>query len=691
MILTARSASPTSTASPTTLAQLSRNASVISSSSSSSSSSSVNVLATPTRERPHRAFSPPRIRKGSRDHSIEPPRKDPLEAAAAIAAVRPKPRIVLPTGGSRPADNGPPTPRPRGAPPRQLLTKADFELGDTLGEGSYSEVVSATHKATGKAYAIKVISKMHLIKKDKVKYATSERDALALLTNGGHPGIIQLFWTFQDTSSLYFVTSLEPNGNLQTLVRRLGSLSLTCAQYYTAQLVDTVTWMHERGVIHRDLKPENVLLDSAWRIKLADFGSAKLLRRGQDGAFVEDRETSHSFVGSPQYVSPELLLDQYKYACKSSDLYAVGCILFQLLTGQFLFHAITEFLTFQKIKRGEHTPFPDWFDASARDLIERLLPLDPAERIGAAPKSSADELKAHAFFSAARQGLDPVNWAELWSVPAPSIEAGMIKKDPVPEDDGRGEWDEFDGGWSRTPQAEEGESAIVSDEEDSTPPVQRTRSSSSLWKKQDESERHDAAVAEAAQRMELVKMKDFEPEHGMMHLKKPARSGSTSHSSDGTASSLDHGSPYHTSAHSAHGAIPPDQLARLLGPGEIVAHATRVHIRRDVLGGLVRKDRSVTLCLTSSPSAGARLVALHASRKGWRTEAVLAFAGGEAETGGEESPAATVLGVDGTPGDKSFTVRTASRSYVIVAADAHVAARWTELVRGAFVAAQART
>lgn len=59
-------------------------------------------------------------------------------------------------------------------------------------------------------------------------------------------------------------------------------------------------------------------------------------------------------------------------------MYAIGCILFQLLTGQFLFHALTEFLTFQKIKRGEHAPFPDWLDDGARDLILRLLVRSPA-------------------------------------------------------------------------------------------------------------------------------------------------------------------------------------------------------------------------------------------------------------------------------------------------------------------------
>ncbi|EJD52544.1 kinase-like protein [Auricularia subglabra TFB-10046 SS5] len=645
MILTPRSPSPTS---PTALAQLSRNASVISSSSSSSSSSSITGPTTPTRERPPRAFSPPRRGHGSRD-------REPLEAAAATAAVQPRPHITLPAGGLKHADNGPPTPRARGPPlhGRQAVTRADFAFGDTLGEGSYSEVVSATHKATGKAYAIKVISKMHLIKKDKVKYATSERDALAILTAGDHPGIIHLYWTFQDQASLYFALSMAPNGELQSLVRKLGSLSLRCARYYTAQIVDAVTWMHDRGVIHRDVKPENILLDSDWRIKLTDFGSAKVLRRGQDGAFVEDRETTRSFVGSPQYVSPELLLDQYKYACKSSDLYAIGCILFQLLTGQFLFHALTEFLTFQKIKKGEHTPFPDWLDSRARDLIERLLPLDPAERLGAAPKSGPEELKAHPFFTDAHpaDGLAPVDWAALWRVEAPGIEPGMVKREPGPEpedDAANNGWDEFDGGFVTAPDP-------------------------------DPEREHEDALVNGVQKLELQRPRE-EPEkedprgreRGSVQPRAPQRSGSQSQSSDGTTSSLDHSHSHDTS-------IPLQQITRMLAPGERVSYIARVHFRREILGGIVRKDRAGALCLTASP---ARLILLRAPRGAWRTEAVLQFAGDTAGVG-EGVAGGTILGVEAAQGERLFTVRTASRNHLILAPDEPAAERWVALLRDA--------
>ena len=96
--------------------------------------------------------------------------------------------------------------------------------------------------------------------------------------------------------------------------------------------------MHSQGVIHRDLKPENVLMDGNKHIKITDFGTAKMLKpiSNQNGrtyymsdsiASMDDRASS--FVGTAEYVSPELLTD--KNACKASDLWAFGCIIYQLL------------------------------------------------------------------------------------------------------------------------------------------------------------------------------------------------------------------------------------------------------------------------------------------------------------------------------------------------------------------------
>ena len=121
-----------------------------------------------------------------------------------------------------------------------------------------------TSRTDGKQYAIKVITKSHLIRAQKVETASAERDALIRLH--GHPGIVSLYHTFQDDWSLCmccssslppahdlpdFVIDLAVNGEMQSLISRLGSLSTRCVQYYAAQIADAMEYMHSKDVIHR--------------------------------------------------------------------------------------------------------------------------------------------------------------------------------------------------------------------------------------------------------------------------------------------------------------------------------------------------------------------------------------------------------------------------------------------------------
>jgi 3-phosphoinositide dependent protein kinase-1 len=148
------------------------------------------------------------------------------------------------------------------------------------------------YKKNQKHYALKVLNKAQLVKKKVIHSAMVEKDALIALGTQPHPhpGVIRLHHCFQDaahlceltdasissraTHLLDFTLDLAINGDLKVLVQRLGSLSLECTKYYTAQLVDAVQYLHGAGVVHRDIKPENILLDSSMRIKLADFGCA---------------------------------------------------------------------------------------------------------------------------------------------------------------------------------------------------------------------------------------------------------------------------------------------------------------------------------------------------------------------------------------------------------------------------------
>ncbi|KAL8870274.1 MAG: hypothetical protein Q9174_003644 [Haloplaca sp. 1 TL-2023] len=294
----------------------------------------------------------------------------------------------------------------------------DFAFGRTLGEGSYSTVMAATDRETGKEYAIKVLDKRHIIKEKKVKYVTVEKDTLNRLTD--HPGVVKLFYTFQDEYSLYYVLDLASNGELLGVLKRMTTFDEECTRFYSAEILDTIHFMHARGVIHRDLKPENVLLDEHMHVKITDFGTAKLLdvkKNAADSNGVPEAEEllegsdvnkANSFVGTAEYVSPELLRD--KSACKASDLWALGCIIYQLLAGRPPFKAANEFLTFQKIMDLNYE-FPQDFPEVAKDLVERLLVLDPARRL------SIEHIKNHEFFAG-------ITWGRgLWKQKPPKIKS----------------------------------------------------------------------------------------------------------------------------------------------------------------------------------------------------------------------------------------------------------------------------
>ncbi|PSR93688.1 kinase-like domain-containing protein [Coniella lustricola] len=284
----------------------------------------------------------------------------------------------------------------------------DFKFDRVLGEGSYSTVFLATDRSNNLEHAVKVLDKKHIIKEKKIKYVNIEKNTLNRLTE--HPGIVKLFYTFQDERSLYYVLDLCSGGELLGVLKRTGTFDIDCTRFYSAEILDAIDYMHSRGVIHRDLKPENVLLDSGMHVKITDFGTAKLLPDPRDPNpppdDASDDGRAASFVGTAEYVSPELLTD--KSAGKASDIWAFGCIVYQLLAGRPPFKAGTEYLTFQKIVGLEYE-FPAGFPPAARDLVERCLVLDPAMRL------TVEHIKNHEFFDGMR-----VNRL-LWKQKAPRL------------------------------------------------------------------------------------------------------------------------------------------------------------------------------------------------------------------------------------------------------------------------------
>lgn len=227
-----------------------------------------------------------------------------------------------------------------------------------------------------------------------MEYVTREKSVLQILS-GCSNYFVKLYCTFQDPERLYFVLTYAKNGELLTHINKNKNFNIACTKFYTAEIVVALEALRSKGIIHRDLKPENILFDENWHILVTDFGSAKIV---QNETSREDEENlierKNSFVGTAQYVSPELLTDCN--ASYASDLWALGCIIFQMVSGSMPFVAGTEYLIFQKILKLEYE-FPEGFDRIAKNLIEKLLVLLPEKRLGASDTKPYSSIREHEF------------------------------------------------------------------------------------------------------------------------------------------------------------------------------------------------------------------------------------------------------------------------------------------------------
>lgn len=231
-----------------------------------------------------------------------------------------------------------------------------------------------------------------------MEYVTREKSVLQMLSSCASY-FVKLYCTFQDTERLYFVLAYAKNGELLSYINKNKAFSLNCTQYYTAELVLALEALHSKGIIHRDLKPENVLFDENWHILITDFGSAKIVPANNSKHDEDEVKRRNSFVGTAQYVSPELLTgNAVSYA---SDLWALGCIVFQMVSGLTPFRDGSEYMIFQKIMKLEYE-FPEGFDKAAKDFVEQLLVLEPQGRLGAEDARPYQSLREHRFLA----GLD---------------------------------------------------------------------------------------------------------------------------------------------------------------------------------------------------------------------------------------------------------------------------------------------
>ncbi|XP_028128946.1 3-phosphoinositide-dependent protein kinase 1 isoform X4 [Diabrotica virgifera virgifera] len=295
-------------------------------------------------------------------------------------------------------------------------TSDDYIFGKVVGEGSFSTVYLAKDIHTHKEHAIKVLEKSHIIRERKTEHVMREKEVLRIVGNAC-PYIVRLYWTFQDLERLYFVLSYAKNGDLFTQIEKHDQLSIECTRYYLAELTLGLEYLHSKNIIHRDLKPENILFDENWHIVITDFGSSKILDDTGGDDLVKNVDSGRrrkSFEGTAQFISPEML-GEYTSGC-SSDLWALGCIAYQMACGDMPFTGHSEFLIFQKILKLDYS-FPEDFPEVVKDFVEQLVILEPNKRLGASDEKRYSSIRQHKLFSV-------LNWDDLGPPPKISDDMG---------------------------------------------------------------------------------------------------------------------------------------------------------------------------------------------------------------------------------------------------------------------------
>jgi hypothetical protein len=252
-----------------------------------------------------------------------------------------------------------------------------YELGELLGAGVSATVHRALDTRTRSVVAVKLLNP-HL-RTDAVSLERFRRE-IRIARALGHPQVVSIYDLVVEPETTYLVMECVEGVSLKERLTLEGRLPLDTALGLLRQMLDILAACHARGIVHRDLKPQNVMLRPDGLVKLLDFGIARM-------TMLADLTHTGASLGSPEYMAPEL------YTASSwdprSDLYALGVMLFELLTGDLPFAADSLPLLYQ---RHLSAPVPRVPDAPrwVQHLVERLLAKAPYERYQSAEEVLAD-------------------------------------------------------------------------------------------------------------------------------------------------------------------------------------------------------------------------------------------------------------------------------------------------------------
>ncbi|EFN53943.1 hypothetical protein CHLNCDRAFT_8755, partial [Chlorella variabilis] len=283
-----------------------------------------------------------------------------------------------------------PLPRRNGKKLRMDATVEEvYHLGRTLGQGAFSKVKLATHRATGEQVACKVMRLPRPMRCEECRACTARgliMKEIDVLLDLDHPSVVSMREYFVHRNRVYLIMDLLRGGELLDALINKGHYSEADARTIFQQLIRGVQHLHSRGIVHRDIKLDNLLLarpGDITSLKIADFGFAKKHPRAAD-----ELSVMKTMLGTPEYMAPEVILAHPDLGSAAYgpavDLWSCGVVLYMLLSGVPPFFHASEVQLLRRIVKGQYDfEGPEWRHVSrqARHLVSRLLVVDPAKRL----------------------------------------------------------------------------------------------------------------------------------------------------------------------------------------------------------------------------------------------------------------------------------------------------------------------
>src|SRR2546430_913288 len=309
-----------------------------------------------------------------------------LEAAIGIFSEAPVAGVVDPGGPGKPSPLGSNSPPDNKTSPRiaeMLGQLGDYELLEEVGRGGQGVVFRARQKSLNRTVALKVISLGQWASKAHLRRFRLEAEAAAKLE---HPGIVPIHEVGERDGSCYFSMKFVEGGQLDEVARR-EPMPIRRAVELIAKVARTVHYAHEHGILHRDIKPGNILLDAKGEPHLTDFGLARLVET--------ESSVTHTLdvIGTPSYMAPEQAVGNNAAVSSVTDVYGLGAVLYQLLTGQPPFAGGTTYETIRLLLDTEPRPprlLNPKIDRDLSTICLKCLEKDPRRRYSSALSLAED-------------------------------------------------------------------------------------------------------------------------------------------------------------------------------------------------------------------------------------------------------------------------------------------------------------